>query len=251
MTSSILPPHPTLTPEAPMPSPAPVERDQPLRDWLRELFSSDRDRARQRRAALRASWEAMRDFLMGVHENLLDEILVEGGDPDEAFDHVLDTFLQVVVDDLAQRADERLDWHRVNNTEIRALLEERDGPFIRRLLTVARSATAYKKQRKLEIGSRLIRMLPGPASTPTRSRPTVVQHTEGTVEEATTASSTPAAEETIVLDPGILEADAIEAVPAPPRIHSASAAARRLRSATDDDRAATGRSPADLPGRSQ
>ena len=135
-----------------------AQPDTPLRDWLSELFDDDRRAARQ--ARLRAAWEDSRAFLLGIHETLLDEIEEQGGDIEEAIEHVVAAYLDTITDELVTEADARLDWKRIPRAEVRAWLEERDGPFIRRLITVARMLAARKRTRKP--ASRLLTLLPGP-----------------------------------------------------------------------------------------
>jgi len=217
-------------------------QDTPLKDWLSELF--DQDRRKDRRARLRATWQEMADFLMGLHETLLDEIEQEQGDIGEALDHVIDAYYEVLVDQLVTEADRRLDWQRVGRADVRAWLEANDGPFIRRLFTVARSVAALKRQQPAR--SRLLTLLPGPVVRPRPAprSPAIEQHSEGSVEEAP--------EDVIEADDlgAILEADATEQEPAPSG-PSNRTAARRLRAMQQADHRATGRTAADLPGRAQ
>lgn len=192
-----------------------AQPDTPLRDWLSELFDDDRRAARQ--ARLRAAWEDSRAFLMGIHETLLDEIEEQGGDIEEAIEHVVAAYLDTITDELVTEADARLDWKRIPRAEVRAWLEERDGPFIRRLIMVARMLAARKRTRKP--ASRLLTLLPGPV------RP---RHVIG--EE-------PA---------GIIEADAADEEPA--ENDSGETVKVRLTDLTKRDRRAT-RPAADLPDR--
>jgi len=195
------------------------DQEQPLRDWLAEFFHSDH--RRERRAGLRATFVEMQHFLMGVHETLYDEIIDEEGDVEEALEHILEGYLDIVIDRLAEDADQRLDWERVSNTDIRVWLEKHDGAFIRRLFSVARSMAALKRQRR--VGSRLLTMLPGPAHAPG-----IVQHSEG-----------------------VVEANATEAASDPAKQNSGRSLTRRLQAIQRDDHRATSRTPADLPGRQQ
>ena len=172
-----------------------------------------------------------REFFLGVHQEVQEQILADGGDAEEALDDVVAAYIDLVVETMAEHADSQLTWKTVPLPEVRAWLEEKDGPFIRRLFNVARMTIALKVSRRnaaRPLGTRLLTVRPDPARL-VPVPPVVVQHSEG-----------------------VLEGDAVEDNPDPPAENSGSTVNRRLRNLQRDDHRATGRgrSPADLPTRS-
>lgn len=214
--------------EDPVPdtSAAIAQPDHPLRDWLAEHF--DKENRRDRRARLRAMFIDTREFFMGVHLDVQEQILAEGGDAEEALDDVVAAYIDLVVETMAEHADQQLTWKRIPIPEVRTWLEDKDGAFIRRLFNVARMTIALKVSRSMAarpLGARLLTLRPDPARL-VPVPPVVVQHGEG-----------------------ILEGDALEDNPDPPREHSSSTVTRRLHDLKRSDRR-EGFSATDLPTRS-
>lgn len=191
------------------------DRDTPLIDWLSELFDPSKERRKARRARLRAEWGDVKHFLMGLHGRMIEELEAEGEDVDEAVDHIVSAYIEIVVERMIQEADTRLDWRRVKHAELREWLEENDGKFIRRLIMVARATAALKRTNPR--GSRLFGLLAGPVHVATPA-PEVIE-VEGDEDDTPTR----------IVRPG-------------------DAAADRLKSLTIEDRRKT-RHPANLPDR--
>ena len=202
----------------------------PIRDWIDQLFDPERRIAR--RARIREIWEDSRDLLIGLYEELMDDIEGHDGDPGEALEHIWAALLDEIVEDIAAAADSRLDWQRIPRAEIRSWLEEHDGDFIRRLLMVARARAARRRHRPRP--SRLLTLLPGPVVKTTAIKdgppPSIRQNSPGRRADPALVDETPI--ET-------LEAEHIEAPPAPSSVKSKTVAARRMADMLRADRAVT------------
>mgnify|MGYP005990785355 CR=1 FL=1 len=202
-----------------------AEKTRPIRDWIDQLFDDDRRMAR--RARIREIWDDSRDLLIGLYEELMDDIEARGEDPGEALDHIWAAFLDEVVDDIAAAADQRLDWAIIPRSDLRRWLEERDGDFIRRLLMVARARAARRRIRPR--ASRLLTLLPGPVVQP--GAPRIRQHSAG--RPAVEADESAGA----VIE--TLEADHVEEIKTAHGVDSSTIAARRMAEMLRSDRAVT------------
>ena len=205
-----------------------AKKSRPIRDWIDQLFDDDRRSAR--RARIREIWDDSRDLLIGLYEELMDDIESRGEDPGEALEHIWAAFLDEVVDDITAAADQRLDWAIIPRADVRRWLEERDGDFIRRLLMVARARAARRRTRPRP--SRLLTLLPGPVIKP-GALPKIRQHSPGR----------PAADADADADAGevleTIEADHVEEIKTAHGVDSSTIAARRMAEMLRSDRAVT------------
>lgn len=209
------------------------KKSQPIRDWVDQLF--DEDRRADRRARIREIWEDSRDLLIGLYEELMDDIEARGQAPGEALDHIWSAFLDEVVDDIAAAADHRLDWAIIPRADLRRWLEERDGDFIRRLLLVARARAARRRTRPR--ASRLLTLLPGPVVKP-GAPPRIRQHSAGRpAVEVKDVAPAADADAGAVLE--TIEADHVEEVKTAHGVDSSTIAARRMAEMLRGDRAVT------------
>lgn len=85
---------------------------------------------KQWRRQLRRYFRLQRDFLVGTYRQYLDD----GLDHEEALEEVQSDFFELVVEEMAEAADDRARWDWVKRESVKEVLEERDGPVFRALI---------------------------------------------------------------------------------------------------------------------
>lgn len=139
-TPSPEPPHP-----APSPSPEPTmaaspqpKRRTPVRSWLLDNLSKD---AREECTGLLYDYfDDQKLWLVGQYQGYLDD----GIPPRRAIWQTRRDFFTLVVEELADRADDAVSWDRVKRKDVRTALEALDGFVFKALLNGALNMAAAR-----------------------------------------------------------------------------------------------------------